>query len=445
VEVEPEARSVLFLAAEPLEPSLTGPTRRIAKLAEALSEHASVTLAAPAGSVFPAGPYETLEVSGGGHDRDLATALSAHDVTVTQVLPSPRRLLMARRHARRLVVDMIAPLALEVAEIVADERARRAVVRWRTREMIAHLAAADLVLCSNEKQRDLLIGAALAEGSLDFDGHAVALESRIAVVPHGIDPVPAGELPALRPEGIAPDDRLVIWAGGMWSWLDPLTAIKAIERLRGSRPDVKLSMIGFEHPAESARRAHGPREDEAMRFVRDRGLDGSVVFTPRWLERDDYLGHLLGADVGVVLHGQGLEGRFASRTRIGDYLSTGLPVVCSRGDTMSEFVAAHDLGRVVEPLDAGGCARAFGELTSGERRRLDTTTALEPLRWPNVARPLVEFCLAESAPSRPGPGVLLARMARDYPAFLSAIYRIEGADGLGRALVRRGARTLQRS
>ena len=127
-----EANSVLFLAPEPLRESLTGPARRVVMLARQVAEACEVTLAAPAPSVFPDGPFRTLE-TGALNDQRLARAFAEHDVVVTQTLPSPRQLLTAVRHARRLVVDLIAPLALEVSEIGAEGAARLAAQGGRYR------------------------------------------------------------------------------------------------------------------------------------------------------------------------------------------------------------------------------------------------------------------------------------------------------------------------
>jgi glycosyltransferase involved in cell wall biosynthesis len=431
--------SVLFLAPEPLHPNLTGPARRTVKLAEQVAERCAVTLAAPAPSDFPEGPFETLE-TGPHHDQQLAGAFAAHDVVVIQVLPSPRQLLSAVRAAPRLVVDMIAPLALEASETGPDGASRNALTHWRAREMTAHLAAADLVLCSNEKQRDLLMGAALASGLLTRGDSGQPLQERIAVVPHGLDPEqPRPTRAPLREAGVArPEDKVAVWGGGIWSWLDPITAIRALELLRPSRPDLKLAFVGFEHPDPSFRRVHAASTDAAISFARERELGDSVVFLPRWLDREEYLEHLMDADVGVSLHGQTLEARFASRTRVLDYVTAGLPVVCSRGDTMSELVAAHDLGRVVEPLDVDGCAAALDALTDGAGTR-GRRPLPEALLWRNVARPLVEYCADPPPPARRA-SAAAALAVRGYPTFLRAVYAAGGARRvLGAAGRRAGA------
>jgi glycosyltransferase involved in cell wall biosynthesis len=293
------------------------------------------------------------------------------------------------------------------------------------------MAAADLVLCSNERQRDLLLGVALTAG--------VPLHEKSAVVPYGIDAkLPRRTRKVLRTSGIAAEgDRVALWAGGMWSWFDPLTAIEAMDRLRPSRPELKLAFVGFEHPDPAQRRAHEPVAASAIAYARDRGLEDAVVFRPERLDRDEYFDYLMDADVGISLHGHTLEGRYAARTRILDYLHAGLPVICSRGDTLAEVVAAHGLGRVVEPLDVAGCADALNRLTEGPRQRSEDRSALTPLLWPSAARPLVEYCREPGPPPKRPRLAAVGLAAREYPAFVRSVYRIGGGADLARALIKR--------
>jgi glycosyltransferase involved in cell wall biosynthesis len=430
-------RSVLFLAPEPLRESLTGPARRTVKLAEVVARHCAVTLAAPSPSVFPGGPFRTQE-TGPVDDQALAPLFAAHDVVVVQSLPSPRQLLAALRHARRLVVDLVAPRALEAREIGPDDGARRSAVRWREREMVAHLHAADLVLCANERQRDLYVGAWLASGRVGDDRPA-GLDESIVVVAQGIDPgtAPLGRSTLRTGELAGADLRIALWAGGMWSWLDPLTAVRAMHRLRDRRPDLRLALVGLEHPDHHQVVAHARVADEAVGYVDRHGLQDTVVVRPPWLAHDEYRAHLADADVGISLHHATLESRYASRTRVVDYLEAGLPVVASDGDAMAELVARHGLGRVVAPGDADGCAAALDALTGPDARRLDAGGALAGLRWDRVAQPLVDYCTDGRPPARRSRASALALTARQYPAFVGAVRHGDGHGGLARAAVRR--------
>ena len=59
--------------------------------------------------------------------------------------------------------------------------------------------------------------------------------SYVDVVPFGLpDRPPQRSAPVLKGvwPGIGEDDRVLLWAGGVWRWLDAITPIRAVERLR---------------------------------------------------------------------------------------------------------------------------------------------------------------------------------------------------------------------
>ncbi len=73
-------------------------------------------------------------------------------------------------------------------------------------------------------------------------------------MPFGIDPTPpqpGGNVIKGVVLGIAQDDTLLLWGGGIWDWLDPLTVIRAMASLRERRPDIKLFFLGLHHPQPS--------------------------------------------------------------------------------------------------------------------------------------------------------------------------------------------------
>ncbi|MDP9452859.1 MAG: hypothetical protein M3P97_05610 [Actinomycetota bacterium] len=79
----------------------------------------------------------------------------------------------------------------------------------------------------------------------------------IDVVPSGLpDDPPVRDRPVLRGvvPGIAASDKLLLWGGGIYNWLDPLTLLGALDRLHHRLPEVTLCFLGLSHPAPTCRR-----------------------------------------------------------------------------------------------------------------------------------------------------------------------------------------------
>ena len=51
----------------------------------------------------------------------------------------------------------------------------------------------------------------------------------------------------VRP-GIGEHDQVIVWGGGLWDWLDPLTAIEALPLVLVRVPNARLFFMGFKHP-----------------------------------------------------------------------------------------------------------------------------------------------------------------------------------------------------
>ena len=166
----------------------------------------------------------------------LVAAAREHDIVVAQELP-PVVLARLAGGPVRLVADLYNALVVELLEGGAPRRTQRRIAA-RT---LALCAAADLVLCANERQRDLLIGGMALHGLLDPETYArdPTLRSLVAVVPFGLPDGPApeatGALRAAFP-AIAPGDRVLLWGGGVWDWLDAETPLRALERLDPGGP-----------------------------------------------------------------------------------------------------------------------------------------------------------------------------------------------------------------
>jgi glycosyltransferase involved in cell wall biosynthesis len=444
--------SVLVLSPEPVGERMAGPAIRAAELASVLAAEHDVTLAAPAPS---RAPVEGLRLIEAGYEQldVLMEEAPRHEVVVAQELP-PTLLGRLARMPVRVVLDLYNPVVVEVLEAVAARpaRAQRRIRSLIASRSLAQLAAADFVVCASERQRDLWLGGMAVSGLIELDAYRrdPSLRSLVDVVPFGIPaepPRPAAKSPlrAAFP-AIGSEDRVLLWAGGLWGWLDPDTAIRATAMLDHTH----LVVMGTGRPGP-ARTGQEPFAERAVELARREGLEGERVhFNPGWVPYAERGAWLLDADLGVTAHREHLEARYSFRTRVLDYLWAGLPVVGTRGDAMAALVEHEALGLTAEPGDVAGFAAACSALLddaaayAATRERI---AALTPsLRWEEAARPLVEWCsrLRDVAPRQPDRRVLRRALREQYLRTLPNTVEERGVRAAGAQVGRRLRRALRR-
>ena len=141
--------------------------------------------------------------------------------------------------------------------------------------------------------------------------------------------------------------------------------------------------------------------------------DRHVFFNETWVPYAERQNWLLDADCGVTTHYEHVETTFAFRTRVLDYLWTGLPIVTTDGDSFADLVRAEGLGVVVPAEDPDALADALekvlydNEFAAAARERI--AVVRERFTWETVLAPLVSFCRNPSpaADRLPGAGPLV--------------------------------------
>jgi glycosyltransferase involved in cell wall biosynthesis len=444
--------SVLVLSPESVGERMAGPAIRAAELAGVLAAEHDVTLAAPAPSRAPA---EGLRLIEAGYEQldVLMKEAPRHEAVVAQELP-PTLLGRLARLPVRLVLDLYNPIVVEVLEAVAARpaRAQRRIQSLIASRSLAQLAAADFVVCASERQRDLWLGGMALSGLIELGAYRrdPTLRSLVDVVPFGIpaEPPQAAARSPLRAAfpAIGSDDHVLLWAGGLWGWLDPGTAIRATARLDHTH----LVVMGTGRPGP-ARTGQEPFAERALELARREGLEAQRVhFNPGWVPYAERGAWLLDADLGVTAHQDHLEARYSFRTRVLDYLWAGLPVVATRGDTMAALVEREKLGRTAAPGDVEGFAMACRELlgdAAAYATARERIAALTPsLRWEEAARPLVEWCsrMHDIAPRAPDRRVLRRALRQQYLHTLPSTVEERGIRAAGAQVGRRLRRALRR-
>jgi glycosyltransferase involved in cell wall biosynthesis len=396
---ERRRRQVLVVTGDTLGERMAGPAIRAWEMARVLSAECDVVLAALGGCTLTSPDFTCRAVSG----DDLRALEAACDVLVFQGF-------LLRDHpwlldtTKVLVADIYDPIHLEVLEQDKHKplAERRASLADSLATMTTQLARADFFLCASAKQRDLWLGHLAALGRINpatYDGDE-DLEQLLAIVPFGVSASPPEHrrqvLKGVVP-GIGPDDRVVLWGGGIYNWFDPLTLLHAVDRVRRTRPEVKLFFLGTQHPnpaVPAMRMAASTRE-----LAAELGLLGThVFFNEGWVAYDERSDFLLEADIGVSCHYQHVETAFSFRTRILDYLWAGLPIVTTEGDTFGDLVTGRGLGVSVPAEDVDALAAALlrlledGDFARSCREAVAATA--QDYVWPRALDPLVRFCRA---------------------------------------------------
>jgi glycosyltransferase involved in cell wall biosynthesis len=391
-------RRVLVVTPDSLTDRMAGPAIRSWHVAADLAAEHDVTLLSTNTCTMEAAEFSALAATSQAQVAQLAAAA---EIMIVQGDVLDRYPVLARSELP-MVVDLYDPFLFEQLEqtLGLEAETRWAVLENARRVLVESLVRGDIFLCASEKQRDLWIGHLAAVGRVNqvsYDDDPT-LRQLVRVVPFGIPDQPPlqrrhrikGALP-----GVAADDLVVLWGGGVYDWLDPITVIEAIDVLRERVPKVRLVFLGMRHPHPDVPEMEVAKR--ARRLARELGLEGRFVhFTEGWVPYHARADWLLDADVAVTAHRDHVESTYAFRTRILDCLWAGIPAVATTGDTLAELIDSYGLGQTVPPGDAGATAAALERLLvdSGARQAARAAlAALAPtITWHAALTPLRAFC-----------------------------------------------------
>lgn len=404
---------LLLISFDVVDTKMAGPGIRYWEMARALAKKLDVTLATPGRSLPGPGFSSRVYVL---EDWDtLAPAVAEADALLL-----PGHLIMhfppLVTSGKPLILEATYPYTFESLHFHANRPREE---QWPTfygnLELVRKLAlAGDFFFCACSRQRDYWLGVLDILGRINPDTYAddPALYRLIDVVPFGLPsrkaehtaPSVKGVIP-----GIGPKDRVVLWGGGLWQWLDSLSLVRAIARVAEKRPDVRLLFPATRHPNPIV--PDMPMLEQTRELSDRLGLTGKVTFFGDWVPYEQWPNYLLEADIGASMHFDHLETRFAFRTRMLDYIWAGLPMVVTGGDETSELVTDYGLGEVVPPGDDEAIAAAILHLLDIPDLREAHREGFEQVRpaftWENACAPIARFCeqphLAPDRASSRGP------------------------------------------
>jgi GT2 family glycosyltransferase/glycosyltransferase involved in cell wall biosynthesis len=401
-EVFGRPRHIAVITGDPITERMAGPAIRAWHMADVLSAEHEVRLVsvnregdgAPPESAFPVFAVTRKELEAHVDWADIIV-LQGH---VLEMVPALKRL----DSTKIVVCDVYDPMHLELLEQGRDTDDERRVkdLQGVTQVLNTQLERGDFFLCASERQRHFWLGHLASLGRLTpgiYDNDPTT-RSLLSVVPFGLSSVPPRRTaPALKGHlpGVSADDKVVIWAGGVYNWFDPLTLLHAVHRLSDRRSDVRLFFLGMKHPNPGV--LEMGMAGRTRRLAAKLGMTGKhVFFNESWVPYGERQNYLLDADCGVTTHFEHVETTFAFRTRVLDYLWAGLPVVTTDGDSFADLVRREGLGVVVPDDDPDALADALEKVLYdtefAEQCRDRITAVSEQFTWESVLAPLARFC-----------------------------------------------------
>mgnify|MGYP001157948546 FL=1 len=288
---------------------------------------------------------DMFEPSGPGSRRDLRRILRSgrYDV-VTAISPYPAEAVLSAGCLPPLWIDINGAHPAEVFHSSDDPVTRRIhTIRVLSLES-AILRGGDAFSTPSRRQRLAVLGELLLLGRFSA---ASQVEPPVHAIPHCASqrrPSPA------RP---APGGTFsIISTGSFNTWFDHRTLFAALEAVMEADNRVTFTATGgpVRHSgsgwAEFSDLVHSSRT--ADRFL----LEG-------WLPDGEMERVYSAASAAVFTDLPGLETELGARTRVLDWISRGIPVVCTSGSEIAEDIAAAGMGIVVPQGDPAALASAL--------------------------------------------------------------------------------------
>lgn len=149
----------------------------------------------------------------------------------------------------------------------------------------------------------------------------------------------------------------IVSTGSFNIWFDELTLFRALEIAMKADDSIRFTATGGSIPFSPEKFLRFEKLVASSRF-RDR------FSLPGWVSREELLKVYSVAGAATYTDIQSPETFLGARTRVLDWISRGIPVVCTEGAEISDDISRHGMGVVVPSGDCEALASAYCRLAS---------------------------------------------------------------------------------
>lgn len=391
---------VLIISPDYIGEKMAGPGIRYWNLAKYLSQQYKVTL------LIPNSPDDAENLS---KDKNIAIAelnsgnvkyfLKVNDIVLTQGAAISRYKELRKKQIP-VIVDLYDPFILECLQLRKSKFS--AINKWLygmdLGMLLDQIQYGDYFICANEKQKDFWFGMLCGTGKVNPEYYQSVRESSkiIGIVPFGIEPeLPAKQKNVLKgvQDGISANDKVLIWAGGIWEWMDPATLISAMDILAKRQYDnIKCYFMGTKRPGNNPNVTNAA--EKAIELSNEFGLTNKNIFFGEWTGYNERHEYLLESDIGVTTYFNNFETEYSFRTRVLDYLWTKKPFIVTEGDYFAKLAIDSHIGLTVKENDPDDLADKIALLLNDRELYAKLQSNMENVSnkfyWHNIIQSLSE-------------------------------------------------------
>lgn len=289
-----------------------------------------------------------------------------------------------------LVVDLYDPFVLEMLE----ERESESAYKVDLKILLEQVRCGDYFLCASEKQRDFWIGLLVGSGKVNVKKirRDRSLKETLGVVPFGLES--SDPIVNYNPFEKYANKKVILWGGGLWDWLDPITLLKAFKIMNEKRDDLILFFMGTKHPNELV--AEKKVVSEMKKLIDQINLDKEIVIFNEWVPYKERQCYYKNAAIAVTTYFDNLETRFSYRTRVLDFIWCDLPMVLTKGDTLSSIIEDNGCGFALNPQDELELVNALEKLLDDEEFYNQCKENIRNIKneflWEKAVKDLITIC-----------------------------------------------------
>ncbi|WP_405775504.1 hypothetical protein OG241_09210 [Streptomyces sp. NBC_01390] len=336
------------------ETSIAGVGQRLSEIAQVLSERYTVQVITElAPDTVGLGAAEKVALG-----EEAARAIAMADAVMFFDTPDRDRIELAVAHRKLIIGECRAPIEhMSYPSVLActdptGEHQRFLGTYRRLLQVTHHF------LCRSPGERAALLSTLCAFGRItpaDI-ARSSTLDHLISTVPVGFGRRGLEAADAVKPVFMAD----FLWTGGIWAFFEPLMLVEAMKVLRDRGVDASAAFL-HAAPTEDTRSTVA----EVGRAIDDLRLGDRVHLHTKPLtpsERDQYV---KAAQAYVCIARPGAENETGTRLRLRDTWLHGIPTIIDPHGLSGDVVAREDLGVVLREPSADSLADALHQVKTG--------------------------------------------------------------------------------